>query len=147
MKCPDGGEANSARETKTLPWYAHGLHKSRRHLHLGRTLLVHGSHAYGRIPRYIACINAVFIRIHTCTRSNGLFDEWLDCFLFHVRKHAPPPAFPAALPLAVSYPTPSCGASPAPGGYAVPLYAWRWGTLAGLPRGAGGARGLQGAHS
>src|SRR6266571_6152225 len=34
-----------------------------------------------------ACINAVFIRIHKRTWSNGLFDERLDGFLLHVRKH------------------------------------------------------------
>jgi len=49
-----------------------------------------------------------------------------------------PPRFPrAAAPLAVSSPPPSCGVRPAPGGRAVPLYALRWGTLAGLPRRAG----------
>jgi hypothetical protein len=44
-----------------------------------------------------------------------------------------PPAFAGRSPLAVSYPTPSCGANPVPGGRAVPLYALRWGTPAGLP--------------
>src|SRR6266436_2454995 len=38
-------------------------------------------------PDTEACINAVFIRINKCTRSNSLFDAWLDGFLFHVRKH------------------------------------------------------------
>ncbi len=39
-------------------------------------------------PDTETCIHAVCIRINTCTRSHGLFDERLDCFSFHVRKHA-----------------------------------------------------------
>src|SRR2546428_12698266 len=51
VQYPDADEANCVTETKSLPWYSHALHKSRRHLHLGRIRLVHGSHSYGRIPR------------------------------------------------------------------------------------------------
>ncbi len=75
---------------------------------------------------------------------------------------AAPPAFPEPLYPWRSPTLPHLAARVQPqGGYAVPLYALRWGTLAGLPRGAGGAggaggeagplaggaRGLQGAHS
>jgi transposase len=38
-------------------------------------------------PDTQACINAVFIRIHTCTWSNGLFDERFDGLLLHIGKH------------------------------------------------------------
>jgi hypothetical protein len=38
-------------------------------------------------PRTQASINAVFVCLHKCTWSNGFFDEWLDGFLLHVRKH------------------------------------------------------------
>jgi hypothetical protein len=48
--CPDAGAANSARAPRTLLWYAHGLHKSRRHRHLERTRPVHGGHFYAWSP-------------------------------------------------------------------------------------------------
>src|SRR6266704_6906512 len=38
-------------------------------------------------PDTEACINAIFIRIHTCTWSNGLFDERFDGLLLHIGKH------------------------------------------------------------
>src|SRR5918911_2297783 len=38
-------------------------------------------------PDTQTCINAVFICIHTCTRSNGLFDERLDGLLLHIGDH------------------------------------------------------------
>src|SRR2546425_5460754 len=38
-------------------------------------------------PRTQASINAVFIRINKRTRGNGLFDERLNSFLLHIRKH------------------------------------------------------------
>jgi hypothetical protein len=44
------------------------------------------------------------------------------------------PLAPAASPLAVSYPSTSCGARPTPGWRAVPRYAWRYDTPVGLPR-------------
>src|SRR5713101_3149283 len=39
-------------------------------------------------PGMQAGINAVFICVHKCTWSNGLFDNWLNGFLLHIRKHA-----------------------------------------------------------
>src|SRR6266487_4020642 len=38
-------------------------------------------------PDTQTCINAVFICIHKCTRSNGLFDERFDGLLLHVGYH------------------------------------------------------------
>src|SRR3989441_8347838 len=38
-------------------------------------------------PDTQTCINAVFICINQCTRSNGLFDERLDGLLLHIGKH------------------------------------------------------------
>src|SRR2546421_7320889 len=38
-------------------------------------------------PRTQARINAVLIRIHKCTWSNGLFDERLDRLLLHIGYH------------------------------------------------------------
>src|SRR5713101_5608685 len=38
-------------------------------------------------PGTQAGINAVLIRIHKRTRGNGLFDEWLNGLLLHIRKH------------------------------------------------------------
>src|SRR5216683_1905125 len=73
-----------------------------------------------------------------------------------------PPACPAPRHPWRSPPLPPLAARVQPqGDHAVPLYAWRWGPLAGRPRGAGdaggaaraawplagGARGLQGAHA
>src|SRR5712691_4646478 len=41
----------------------------------------------GVSPGTQTCINAVFICIHKRTRSNGLFDEWLDGLLLHIGHH------------------------------------------------------------
>src|SRR3989442_304648 len=38
-------------------------------------------------PDTQTCIHAVCICIHTCTRSNGLFDERLDGLLLHIGHH------------------------------------------------------------
>src|SRR6266852_7553001 len=38
-------------------------------------------------PGTQTCINTVFIRIHKRTRSNSLFDKWLDGLLLHVGHH------------------------------------------------------------
>src|SRR6266849_8244184 len=38
-------------------------------------------------PDTQTCINAVFICINKCTRSNDLFDERLDGLLLHVGNH------------------------------------------------------------
>src|SRR5262249_43561652 len=37
VRCPDVGAANSARVTRILPWYSHGLHTRHHHRHLERT--------------------------------------------------------------------------------------------------------------
>src|SRR5262249_48537411 len=50
VRCPDGDAANCATATKTLPWYAHALHTTRRHLPRGRIRPVHGGRSYGRSP-------------------------------------------------------------------------------------------------
>src|SRR5215510_6782659 len=42
VRGPDGDAAICATATKTLPWYAHALHTTRRHLHRGRIRPVHG---------------------------------------------------------------------------------------------------------
>src|SRR5712692_191432 len=38
-------------------------------------------------PDTQTCINAVFICINNCTRSNGLFDKRLDGLLLHIGQH------------------------------------------------------------